>query len=344
MATLETQQLDEILVKSRRKMLSLGSAALAGLVLAGVTKNAEAAALTDSDIFNFALNLEYLEANYYNLAVYGATIDQLPSTLTSNTIAGTGTQGIVVTKGDNDYASCQVNFSSSTIAAYATETAAEESKHVAFIQAALGAGNFVAQPQLDLYNSFNTLASGALGIPAFDPFANDAYFLIGAYIFEDVGVTAYHGAAGAISSAANLGYAAGILAVEAYHAGLVRTTINAVDLAGTYAPTGTLTGYTQKISAFRSSLANPPSAPTTQTTNGGIVGADDQGIDNTVMVALQGATATYPSTTILDADNNSITFARTPQQILSIVTGNSPALASGNMGVFFPAGLNGTIN
>jgi len=339
MATLETQQLDEILVKSRRKMLSLGSAALAGLVLAGVTKNAEAAALTDTDIFNFALNLEYLEANFYNLAVYGQTIDQLATPLN---ITGTGTQGIVVTKNGNDYSSCQVNFSIPTILAYATETAGEEAKHVAFIQTALGA-DAVAQPQIDLVNSFNTLASGALGIPAFDPFANDANFLIGAYIFEDVGVTAYHGAAGAITSAANLGYAAGILAVEAYHAGLVRTAINALDASAAFAPTGTLTGYTQKISAFRSSLANNPLPSPPPMTNGGLA-QDDQGIDNTVLVALQGATATYPSTTILDADNNSITFARTPSQILSIVTGNSPALPSGNTGVFFPNGLNGTIN
>jgi hypothetical protein len=42
--------------------------------------------------------------------------------------------------------------------------------------------------------------------------------------------------------------------------------------------TGTLTNLTQKISAARSLLANPASAPTTQSTDGGIKGADDQGI------------------------------------------------------------------
>jgi len=180
---------------------------------------------------------------------------------------------------------------------------------------------------------------------SFDPFSNDSFFLIGAYIFEDVGVTAYHGAAGALTSAANLGAAGGILAVEAYHAGLVRTSIATLDRIGTaggYPATGTLTTITKQISAFRSMLANPASAPTTQTTNGGIKGADDQGIDNTVTVMLNGTTA-LPSSTILDADNNSITFARTPAQILAIVTGNSPAAASGNKGVFFPAGLNGNV-
>jgi hypothetical protein len=330
MATLETQQLDDIIVKSRRKMLSLGTSALAGLVLAGVTKKAEAATLVDADYLNFALNLEYLEANFYNLAVHGVTIDKLSTPIG---ITGTGTQGTVTTKANF----AAVPFSIPYIKAYATETATEEGRHVSFLRSALGSAA-VAQPALDLVNSFNALAVGAGIASSFDPFASDANFLIGSYIFEDVGVTAYHGAAGALTSSANLGYAGGILAVEAYHAGLVRTSINYLD-----GGTGTLTGYTQKISAFRSSLANPSSSPTTQTTDGGIKNADDQGIDNTQMVALQGSSATYPSTTILDADNNSICFARTTSQVLAIVTGTSPTGPSPHMGVFFPAGLNGNI-
>jgi Ferritin-like domain len=339
MATLETQQLDDIIVKSRRKMLSLGTSALAGLVLAGVTKkaDAQAATLMDSDYLNFALNLEYLEANFYNLAVYGVTIDQLSTPIG---ITGVGTQGTVTTK--PNFAA--VPFAFPTIKAYAMETAGEEGKHVSFLRSALG-NLAVAQPAIDLVNSFNTLAAGALGVSSFDPFANDATFLIGAYIFEDVGVTAYHGAAGALTVSANLAAAGGILAVEAYHAGLVRTSINVVDAMNLpAAPTGTLTGYTQKISAFRSKLANATLPTPPPVTNGGISGQDDQGIDNSQMVTLNGTAATYPSTTILDADSNSICFARTPAQILSIVTGNSPALASGNKGVFFPAGLNGNVN
>jgi hypothetical protein len=331
MATQETQLLDDIIVNSRRRMLSIGTSALAGLVLGGVTKKAEAATLTDTDILNFALNLEYLEANFYNLAVNGVTIDKLSTPIG---ITGTGTQGTVTTKANF----AKVPFTNATVAAYAKETAIEEGKHVSFLRGALGT-SAVAQPAINLLDSFNTLAVMSGAAASLDPFASDAFFLIGAYIFEDVGVTAYHGAAGSITSSANLSAAVGIHAVEAYHAGLVRTAINALD-----AGSGTLTGITQKVSAFRSLLANPTSTPTTQTTDGGIKGADDQGIDNTVKVALNSASATFLSSTIVDADNNSIGFARTPQQILSIVTGVSPASTTApNKGVFFPAGLNGTI-
>jgi hypothetical protein len=200
------------------------------------------------------------------------------------------------------------------------ETAIEEGKHVTFLQGALSTAA-VSMPNIDLYNSFNALAMAAGIGPAFDPFDNDADFLIGAYIFEDVGVTAYHGAAASITSGTVLGAAAGILAVEAYHAGLIRTSINQLD-----AGTGTLAGLTQKISATRSKLANPSGTP-----------VDDIGL-TTVNVGLSGS-ANLPATTFVDADANSIAFARTPAQIIQIVTGGS----STNKGVFFPDGLNGTI-
>jgi hypothetical protein len=214
MANQETQLLDDVIVKSRRKLLTLGGAAVAGLALGGVTSKASAAvAYTDNDILNFALNLEYLEANFYYLAAFGTTIDKpntasmaafmaaggtaaaaampIPITITGG---GVGTAG-VVTGGS------KAGIVTTIVGSYATETAIEEGKHVVALQAALGSVA-VNQPALNLGTSFQMLAAAANTnypagmIPAtFSPYASDATFLIGAYVFEDVGVTAYHGAA-----------------------------------------------------------------------------------------------------------------------------------------------------
>lgn len=315
MANQETKQLDEI-ISSRRAMMTMGGAALAGLILTSTAK-AQSATLTDNDVLNFALNLEYLEAQFYNLAAFGVTIDKLPTPIPVAPNASLGAAGTVTLKPSF----AKVPFSNPLIADYAMETAIEEGKHVTFLQGALGS-NAVSMPDIDLYTSFNTLAMAAGIGPTFDPFANDANFLVGAYIFEDVGVTAYHGAAGAITSKTILGAAAGILAVEAYHAGLIRTAINQLD-----AGSGALAGLTQKISGTRSKLANPSGTP-----------VDDIGL-TTVNVSLNGSTASYPATTFVDADANSVAFSRTPAQVIQIVTGGSPT----NKGVFFPKGLNGTI-
>ncbi len=327
MATLETQHIDQVIVDSRRKMLALGGAALAGLAFAGVKlAGAQSApAYTDSDILNFALNLEYLEAQFYTLATAGMTIDQVGIGIGAGTATTGG--GTVVTKPGGP-ASCLVPWTLPAIQAYATETAMEERNHVAFLRAALSSAA-VAQPNLDLYNSFNTLATAAGIASTFDPFANDLDFLIGAYIFEDVGVTAYSGAAPLITTPAYLAAAAGILAVEAYHAGLVRTAIFTADATGSVG----LQGYTQKISATRMALD-------------GSTTVDDIGVGFQT-VTIQPAGTTNGATTIVDAQtdspNYSKTYSRSTTQVLQIVTGspNAPASGSKYMGVFYPAGLNG---
>jgi len=225
MANQETQILDDIVATSRRKMLTFGLSSLAGLVVGASAPLAKAAtAYTDADILNFALNLEYLEANFYYLAAFGTTIDKANTASTGAgapliTLSGTvGTAGTVS-------GGSKVPFTTIPVASYAIETAVEEGKHVQLLLSALGSAA-VAQPAINLGTSFQTLATAAQipGGSTFSPYASDATFLVGAYVFEDVGVTAYHGAAPLLTSSANLMTAAGIMAVEAYHAGLIRTT------------------------------------------------------------------------------------------------------------------------
>ena len=335
MATQETQILDNI-IASRRALLVGGGAALAALAMPSTAKAAATvSSYGDTDILNFALNLEYLEANFYYLAAFGTNISTsnplYPAGAGIQGITGVGTQGTVTVK-----ANPKVPFANLAVASYAAETAVEEGKHVAFLRSALG-NLAVAQPQIDLMTSFNTLASAATNgaLTSFDPFASDAFFLVGAYIFEDVGVSAYSGAAPLISTTSSgksiLAAAAGILAVEAYHAGLVRTTINALD------PTNA-NGYqtlTQQISALRAKLSLAANAKAAS--------PDDFGLTpGTISVSLAGG-ANVSRSQIVDADpTNVIAFSRNTTQVLNIVTGGGATTAgTPAKGVFFPNGLNG---
>jgi hypothetical protein len=359
MANLETQLLDDMIVKGRRKMMALGIASIAGLMLGGA-EEAHAATYTDNDILNFALNLEYLEANFYYIAAFGCTIDKpnqaaitagapsagIPISLTG----GVGTAGTVAGSGLGKAAIISI-----AVGAYATETAIEEGKHVLILQKALGS-LAVNQPAINLgagaTDAWPTLATAAKvsGGSGFSPYANDAFFLVGAYVFEDVGVTAYHGAASLLTgTTTTLPVAAGILAVEAYHAGLVRTTINAVD------PTNS-SGYitiTNQVSALRASLANT-AAGSTGSSGTYDPTPDDYGLAS-AQVMLGSSTSAVTATHIVDCDLtasdavNSIAFARTTTQVLAIVTGGgkvaTPAAGAATYtGVFFPNGLNAGAN
>jgi hypothetical protein len=336
MANQETQILDEVIASSRRKMLAFGLTSLAGIAVGAFASSTEAASFTDSDILNFALNLEYLEGNFYYLAAFGTTIDVSNSASTAAGAPKITLSGTVGTPGTVSGGS-QVPFSTIEVGSYAVETAVEEGKHVQLLLGALGS-SAVAQPAINLGTSFPTLATAAK-IPngsSFSPYASDQDFLVGAYVFEDVGVTAYHGAAPLITTPSNLTVAAGILAVEAYHAGLIRTTINYLDPQGTG-----IASYTNLISALRASLSQAAllgAAPGPYDTN-----PDDFGLA-TFQVSLAGG-ANVTATRLTDADQtNVIAFARNPTQVLNIVTGGG-AVSNGKvvspaMGVFFPNGLN----
>ncbi|WP_309392468.1 ferritin-like domain-containing protein [Chelatococcus sambhunathii] len=189
----------------------LAAAGAAALGVAGRPTAALAAPVSDADVLNFALNLEYLEAEFYLRATTGVGLDD------SDT-GGVGDKGGV--KGGR-----KVKFDTKAIKLYAEEIAGDELAHVRFLRAGLGSAA-VARPQINLKGSFTAAAKAAglvKGDQEFDAFANETNFLLASFIFEDVGVTAYKGAAPLLTDKGLLEAAAGILGVEAYHAGIIRT-------------------------------------------------------------------------------------------------------------------------
>jgi len=261
---------------------------------------------TDNDILNFALNLEYLEAEFY---LYAATGSGLSATDALNgPVATVPAQTMVPTTGTGISASYSAFFS-----AYLNEVAQDEYNHVKALQATITAngGTPVARPQIDL-TFFGPLATVA-GIttsagPAYTPFDSIPDFLIGSFIFEDVGVTAYTGAAPLLTSGGILSAAAGIQAVEAYHAAIVRTLIVAADFA-TSATSTTYQTIANKVATLRATLG----------------GGNETQLSKTSIVAASSSSA--------------IAFSRTPQQVLNIVFG---AAGTGvTKGGFFPAGISG---
>jgi hypothetical protein len=177
--------------------LGVAGAAVVGSRFAATLPKVEAAtAIDDADILNFALNLEYLEAEFYAMATYGATLVQL-GVITSAEESGPTTGGNKVP-----------NFASSPMATSATGLRDTEIEHVLYLRAALGS-NAVKKPAIDL----SALGYGYASV-------NDWLKL--ARQFEDVGVSAYLGAAPLISSKTYLAAAGAILATEAFHSGTIR--------------------------------------------------------------------------------------------------------------------------
>lgn len=333
---------------SRRTFLAGAGTAAAATLVAGcgsnnvtpVTITAPTAGpvptFTDVDILNFALNLEYLEAEFYLRAATGSGI---PAADTGNSTA-TVTGGAMLT-GLTTAQQQVVNI-----------IAQDEYNHVKFLRAALTAAGVtpIARPAINFTDTFNTLgklatAGSAKPLTTFNPFANFNAFLIGGFTFEDVGVTAYHGGAGPLQVLKSpfLGAAAQILAVEAYHAAILRTLIVGTSLPAAATPNvagdPTYVNIAVGVQQVRASLSGA------STLNGGAELALSNGL--TFSTATPPTAPTVGNSTIVNADVNAIAYTRTFDQVLHIVyasptasTGTAFGLSSGG---FFPNGVNGNI-
>lgn len=249
-----------------KRAITTGLWATVGAGVIGQRAPLFAQAITDVDILNFALNLEYLEAEFYTVATTGRRIEEAGIGVTGTGTLG-GTIGGSAVSMDN------------RVMQVARDIANEEQMHVRLLRTALGSAA-IAKPAINL---------AALGIG----FANVNEFLTLARAFEDVGVTAYGGAAPLISSRAILAAAAGIALTEGQHAGVLRYLVY------------------------------------------------DRGIAVPQLDTLDVPPLASPNGRVFNVNNEGLSPARTPSQVLAIVYANRAA--GTRNGGFFPGGFNGTI-
>ena len=306
---------------SRRQALRMMSAGLVGagalavggcanLIPQGVGLALLPNPLTDPAVFNFALNLEYLEAEYYRRGLYG---QGLPSELI-------GPNPGPVRGGR------AVPFQTPWMREMFAEITEDETNHVRFIRRTISGSPLVEinRPAIDLETSFRMLGQQAGLGPNFDPFASEASFLLGAFLFEDVGVTAYAGGADLIADDASIEAAAGILAVEAYHAGAIRATIAEMG--------PDMIGAADRIARARAAAESPnnnrPNRTSVRTT-----ASKEQPIS---------AGELFPGEVVIaPTDPQGRSFPRPPQDVLNIVFMNSdPDVRRGG---FFPQGVQGVV-
>lgn len=143
-----------------------------------------------ANVLNFALTLEYLEAEYYQMGIDSGIVDSYGKS---------GGSGAVTFAHGEIFRSIADN----------------EADHVAFLQDVIS--NVLGETPVEKPN-FDFTAGGN-----FDPFNNGDQFLILAQAFEDTGVRAYKGQAGAVQgNDLVLTRALQIHSVEARHASRVR--------------------------------------------------------------------------------------------------------------------------
>jgi hypothetical protein len=258
--------------------------AFAALSSAGASTTRDVAAL------NFALNLECLEAEFYSWAAFGKGLN---ADQRGNGPASVGGR----------------NASLGDYLGIASEIAGEEIKHVELLRGALGK-MAVPCPAMDIGSAFAAAADAAFNTtldPAFDPYAGKLKFLHGALLFEDVGVMAYNGAIDVIEDTKLAKVARSIMAVEAYHAGIVRTG---------------LMGYN------RTTVVQPYNLT---------VGNATELIGRTLasLLRLRDANLTI-SSGLTPTDGNAMALSATARQVMNVLFLDR----NSTMGGFFPEGLN----
>ncbi|MCO5612531.1 hypothetical protein L7F22_066799 [Adiantum nelumboides] len=265
--------------------------------------------VTDSDADNIlvALNLEYLESEFFLFGALGAGLDRYAPEL-----ADGGPPPIGAQRANLD------NLTRDIIEQFGYQ----EVGHVRAIKTTIP--DAFPRVQLDLRKEvFATIMEAALGkLPKpFDAYANSLNYLLASYLIPYVGLTGYVGANPQLQSVRAKRLVAGLLAVESGQDAVIRTLLYQKKDEEAM-PGMTVAEITEKLSELRNEL--------------GKTGIVDEGLVVPKCLGAEGKTTGNS----LAGDENSVGYARTPAQIFRIVYGTGNESQPGG---FYPEGGKGNI-
>ncbi|CAN4111092.1 unnamed protein product [Withania somnifera] len=252
----------------------------------GYPENGVAVDKQDVDKMQFAVNLEFLEAEYFLWAAYGHGLDVVAPNLTMG-----GPPPIGVRKANLDPLTKNI----------IVEFAYQEVGHLRALKSTVGV---FPRPLLDLSaKNFGKLFDKAFGhklVPPFDPYRDSLSYMLSCYVIPYVGLVGYVGTNPNIN-----GY---------------KTKRRATKLVHPYSHT--VADFTSRLSNPRNKLAK--------------CGIKDEGI----FVHPQLGAENRTRNNVLSANFDSLSYKRTPAEILRIVYGSGDEHVHSG---FYPNGANGKI-
>ncbi|KAK9673122.1 hypothetical protein RND81_12G147700 [Saponaria officinalis] len=259
-------------------------------------------------LLQFAQNLEHMEADYFLWGALGYGLDVVAPWLAQG-----GPPPIGARKANLD------KFTWSII----REFGFEEVGHLRVLKSTVGG---IPRPLMDLSpNQFARVMNEALECalePPFDPYRDSLSYMLASYLFPYVGLNGYVGANQLLRGYRSKRLLAGLEGVESGQDAIIRMYLyeRATEIVHPY--NFTVAYVTERISILRNRL--------------GMCGPKDEGV---IVPPELGAEANS-STNVLSANRDSLSYPRTPAEILRIVYGTGDEHVPGG---FYPKGGNGKI-
>ncbi|XP_054820735.1 ferritin-like catalase Nec2 [Prosopis cineraria] len=270
--------------------------------------NAAANANNDKDLIECALNLEYLGAEFFLFGSMGYGLDTVSPNLAQGGPSPVGGQMARLDPLTKDII-CQFGL-----------------QEVGYLRAIKSTVKGFPRPLLNVSREvFGTIMDRAFGrpmVPPFDRYANSINFLLASYLIPYVGLTGYVRANPMLQSTTSKQLVAGLLGVESGQDAVIRALLYEKK-SGLVVPYGmSVAEFTDRISKLRDNLGN--------------AGLKDEGL----VVPIEQGSEGKVTGNILSANNNSLSYGRTPQEILRISYGGGNESVPGG---FYPNGADGRI-